>query len=226
MTRLGSFVLIAALLTPLAGCFPLSAVDVGLLVLSMPAGTGSGSVSLKGYTLGPVSSPEFPDLLRQAIPAGEGEVYITGRAQWTGLMKVRQPGFYAWQTVAATTDSALLFLWWHKDEERYKIMLRLPYADIESVTLEGTGRRTEIRLCHGVEEYAVGDQTLDINRLTRLQFMTAGGSWDFEMTESAFEILNEKIIHKEGLGSTPDACEEAEKSDAENIGFGQDGLLD
>ncbi len=56
------------------------------LVLLLFVLTGCGGldlqVSMPDYSLGPVSSDEFPDLLNDAIPASEGQVHVRGKVHW------------------------------------------------------------------------------------------------------------------------------------------------
>ena len=213
------------LLSLLTGCFPFSVMDAGLLILSLPAGAGTGKVDLEGYTIGTVSSDEFPELFQNAIPASEGEVYLFGRAQWTGLKNIKQPGTSYLQTVAAITNADILYLWWYEEDEHYEILMRLPYAGIQSVTLEKFGLGATIKLCHEVEELLIGGQQYSIDQLTRLDFSSPNGFFiDREKTEKAFELLDDKIKPKEGLNHTPNPCEGDPESTIENQGFGEDDL--
>ena len=44
---------------------------------------------MPGYSLGPISSDEFPTLLHDAIPASEGKVHVFGEVTWGGFRDSR-----------------------------------------------------------------------------------------------------------------------------------------
>lgn len=214
------------LLVSLTGCFPLSVMDVGLLLLSMPGGFGTGQTDLTGYTIGPVSSENFPDLLLKAIPGNEGEVNLFGRVQWTGLKNIKQPRFSLLQTVAVFTNTEILSLWWYEEDEQYRILLRLPYSEIQSVSFEKSGFGSTIKLCHEVGELLLEDQKYSIGQATRLNFLNQSGMLeDMIKTEEAFEFLEGKIKPQEGLNNTPEPCEDDQKPTNEIQGFSEDDLL-
>lgn len=226
MPRFRLLCLNVVLLVSLAGCFPLSALDVGLLVLSMPGGVGTGKTNLTGYTIGPVSSENFPDLLLKAIPDSEGEVNLFGRVQWTGLTNIKQSRFSILQTVAAFTNTDILSLWWYEEDEQYRILLRLPYSDIQSVSFEKSGFGATMKLCHNVGELLLEDQKYSIGQSTRLNFLNQNGMLeDAIKTEEAFGFLEDKIKPQEGLNSTPKPCEGDQQPAVEYQGFGEDALL-
>jgi len=226
MPRFRLLSLKVVLLVSLTGCFPLSAVDVGLLVLTLPGGVGTGQTELTGYTIGPVSSEDFPDLLLKAIPAIEGEVKLFGRVQWTGLMNIKQSRFNHLQTVTAFTNTDILSLWWYEEDEQYRILLRLPYSEIQSVSFEKSGFGATIKLCHEVGVLLLDDQKYSIDQATRLNFLNQNGMLeDTIKTEEAFGFLEGKIKPQEGLNNTPKPCEGDQEPTNENQGFSEDDLL-
>lgn len=226
MFRFRLLCLKVVLLASLTGCFPLSAMDITLLVLSVPGGVGSGQTDLTGYTIGPVSSEEFPELLLKAIPASEGEVNLFGRVQWTGLTNIKQSRFSHLQTVAAFTNTDILSLWWYEDDGQYRILLRLPYSEIQSVSFEKSGFGATIKLCHEVGELLLEDQQHSIGQATRLNFLNQNGMLgDTIKTEEAFEFLEGQIKPREGLNNTPEPCEGDQEPTNENQGFSEDDLL-
>jgi len=226
MPRFYLLFLKVALLVSLTGCFPFSAMDVGFLVLSLPAGAGTGETDLTGYTIGPVSSEDFSDLLLNAIPASEGEVNLFGRVQWTGLTHIRQSRSSLLQTVAAFTNTDILSLWWYEEDQQYRILMRLPYSEIQSVSFEQYGFGATIKLCHEVGELLLEDQKYSIGQATRLNFLNQNGMLgDTIKTEAAFEFLEDKIKPQEGLNNTPKPCEGGQEPTIENQGFSEDGLL-
>ena len=222
MTKFYLLITHVILVLSLTGC---GAATVAMLVLSLPLGgiAHERLVEIPGYSLGPVSSDEFPALLHNAIPASAGVVYFTGRAQWTGLENVNQPSNSVVQSVAAITDFQVLFLWWSEQDERYEILIRLPYSEIYSLDLKTPGIGALIRVCHEDKEIMIGDQKLSIDQETNFNFLKSGFTGDAEKTKKAFVFLDKKIITKEVL---PSPCEEELKSDTEHPGFGLDDVIE
>ena len=114
------------------------------LVLLLFVLTGCGGldlqVSMPDYSLGPVSSDEFPDLLNDAIPASEGQVHVHGKVHWGGFRDARPypvTNRYI-SAVAAITDTDILLLKWYEPERRYAIVKRVPYSEILSVSRDSS----------------------------------------------------------------------------------------
>ena len=224
MTKFYFFILNVIFVLFLAGC---GVATVTMLVLSLPGGTApTQQVEFPGYTLGPISSDEFPALLHNAIPASEGDVYFTGRAQWTGLENVNQPSNQLIQSIVAITEFQILFLWWREQDERYEILILLPYSEIYSVDLKTPGFGALIKFCHEDNEILIGDQIISIDHETRFNFLKSGFFGDAEKTKEAFVFLENKIILKEGLEHLPSPCEDVVESDAEDQGFGEDDFTE
>ena len=74
MTKFYFFIINVIFVLFLAGC---GVTSVAMLILSLPGGVAPPQqVELPDYTLGPISSDEFPDLLHDAIATSEGIVHI------------------------------------------------------------------------------------------------------------------------------------------------------
>jgi len=216
------FCLSVLLIGPLAGCFPFSAMDAAFLILSLPVPDETGKVDMSGYSLGPISSDGAQELILSAVPAIEGEVYFTGRAQWTGLENVKQPSGHLIQSIVAITDFQILFIWWRESDERYKILIRLPYSDINSVGLNTGGLGAVIWFCHEDDVVLIGDKVISIDRKTRFNFLKSGIFGDTEKTKEAFLLLDKRVMPKEGLEHLPSPCEDVVVPGTEHHGFGED----
>ena len=205
------------LTTPLAGCAVMSAAEVAVLILSVPGPAETGTVKLSGYSLGPVSSQEVTDLLLEAIPPDEGNVHFTGQIEWTGLSRLKQSFGELYQSMSAITDFNILFLWWSEANERYEVLMRLPFAEIYSIELWTPGFGTNIRFCLEKDEIPVGDEILGIDRRTTFRVMKPGVFTDAEKTEEIFKLLDSKVIKKTESQGQPNPCDAEEAS----TGFGQ-----
>ena len=163
-------------------------------------------IKIPDYSLGPVSSHEFPTLLHNAIPASEGEVHVFGRVEWYGLRDSPFRGFGRhFRGVAAITNTDILLLKWHEPGERYKIVERLPYSEILSVSTSSWGSGGSIHLHLKDKELSLGDQNYGFPRSTYLGFVKPSGFWtDQEKNEAAFVLLQEKIKPQNSDRLTPD----------------------
>ena len=183
-----------------------------LLVLSLTGclGIPSQQVKIPDYSLGPISSDEFPALLHDAIPASEGKVHVFGKVRWSGFRDSRNYPVISrhFHSVAAITDTDILLLNWHDPEKRYRIVKRLRYSEILSVSRVGSA----IYLYSNDEELSLGDKnyvTYDVlygktNLKTILEFTKPSGFFiDQEKSEAAFFILKEKIKLHESPPDTP-----------------------
>ena len=177
---------------------------------------------MSGYSLGPISSDGAQELILSAVPAIEGEVYFNGRAQWTGLENVKQPSGHLIQSIVAITDFQILFIWWRESDERYKILIRLPYSDINSVGLNTGGLGAVIWFCHEDDVVLIGDKVISIDRKTRFNFLKSGIFGDTEKTKEAFLLLDKRVMPKEGLEHLPSPCEDVVVPGTEHHGFGED----
>ena len=178
-----------------------------LLVLSLTGCLGlSLPVSIPGYSLGPISSDEFPVLLHDAIPASEGEVNVFGKVTWGGFRDSRNyPAVSRYfHAAAAITDTDILLLNWYETEKRYKIVKRIRYSEILSISKSGS----LIYLYFNDEELSLGNTNYVIYGKTTfktfLQFDKPSGILvDQEKSEAAFLILKDKIKpHESALLNT------------------------
>ena len=192
------------LLGVLSGC---AILDVSLLILSLPlpGGTPGGTappqqIEISGYTLGPISSDEFPALLHNAIPASEGEVRFFGKAQWIGLQNGER---YISPVVAAITDTDILLLMWHEPENQYTIVTRLPFSEILSISAATYGART-VYLYFDDKEVLLGDQSYKVEGKTSFDFIKPSRGLYREKNEAVFLFLQDKIKLHENSPFTPD----------------------
>lgn len=193
------------LLGVLSGC---AILDVSLLILSsipsLPNAGGAAApqqIEISGYTLGPISSDEFPALLHKAIPASEGEVRFSGKVQWLGLQNGER--YYA-TVVAAITDTDILLLMWHEPENQYTIVTRLPFSEILSISARTYGSRT-VYLYFDDKEVSLGDQSYKVEGKTTFDFIKPSGSRTIrEKNEAVFLFLQDKIKLHESPPLTPD----------------------
>ena len=173
-----------------------------ILALPLPGGTAlPQQIEISGYTLGPISSDEFPDLLHDAIPASEGIVHIYGQVEWSGLQE-RTRYFKA---VAAITNTDILLLKWHEPEKHYKIVTQLPYSEILSVSAMTWGGGRPVYLYFDDKEISLGDQNYKIEGKTTFTFLKASGyRMDRGKNEAVFLFLQDKIKLHESPPLTPD----------------------
>ena len=186
-----------------------------LLLLSL---TGCGlflsaptlwKADIPNYTLGPVSSDEFPALLQDAIPAGEGEVHVFGRVELFGLKNnsgyFNTSRYFYFRAVAAITNTDILLLKWHEPEERYKIVGRLPYSETLSVSISGGSAGGTIYLYFKDKELSLGDQNYEIDQKAGLCFIKPSSIFiDQEKNKAAFALLREKIKLHDSMRFTPE----------------------
>lgn len=207
---------------PLVSCAFISAADVAVLVLSSPVPTPGGTVELPGYSLGPVSSEETTELLLGAIPPDEGIFHFTGRVEWTGLSRLKQSFGEQYQSIIAVSDFNILFLWWSEANERFEVLIRLPFTEIYSIELWTPGFGTSIRLCLKMDEIPISDKVLGIDRKTTLRVWKPGAFMDAEKTEELFILLDSKLKGTTESHDQLDPCEEVPAaSDETQTGLGQ-----
>jgi hypothetical protein len=177
--------------------YPVSAMVLLVQLLAGCLGIPDQPVKMPDYSLGPVSSVEFPDLLNDAIPVNEGEVHVFGKVHWTGFRDNRNypavPRYI--RAVAAITDTDILLLQWYEPEKRYEVVKRLPFTEILYVSKLGSAA---IYLYFADRELSLGGTNYvifgDTPFKTFLQFTKPSGfSVDQEKTEAAFLILKENI---------------------------------
>ncbi len=166
------------LLFTLTGCTPIYTNGGFYIAGVLP------EVPTPNYTIGPVSSPEFPVLLHNAIPSTEGKVHIFGQVEWWLPIRPFTPRFL--RGVAAITDTSILLLKWYEPEARFEVLKRFPYSEIVSVSLKGFGLARYIHVQH--KDLSFGDQHYGSAQETSFNFVR--GIWlDREKTEAAFALL-------------------------------------
>jgi len=178
MTKYYSHTIKALLLLSLTACFNFSPREI----------------KIPDYSLGPFSSDEFPALLNIAIPASEGKVHVFGRVDWS-FPGVIDHYFYG---IVAITNSDILLLKWYEPEERYKIVERLLYSEILSVSTSSRKPGGSIKLRINNKVLSLGDQNYGSHLPTYLSFR------DPEKNEAAFALLRDKIKPQNGASLTPD----------------------
>jgi hypothetical protein len=221
MHQIYRFFLGLLLTASLAGCALISAADMVFLALALPGPVQEGTVELPGYSLGPMSSEARDELLLAAIPPDEGIVQFTGRVDWTGLSRLKQPMDELNQSVGAITDFSILFLWWSKANERYEVLIRLPFTEIHSIELWTPGLGTSIRICLEMDRIPIADDVLGIDRNSTLRVLKSGVFTDAEKTEALFHLLDPRLPGPADLNEQPDLCDEAPAPGEQSpIGFG------
>lgn len=193
---------------PLVGCGLVSVVDVAVLALGAPGVKPEQSVKLSGYSLSPGSEQNATELLLAAVPPEEGSVHFTGRVEWTGLSNMKQSVLSVNQSMSAITDFSFLFLWWSETNERYEVLIRLPFADIYSVELWTPGFATNIRICFEKDEIAFGDEAFAVDRKTTLRVLKSSGFIDEEKTRKAYTLLEKLLVAEQKPEKTQDPCNE------------------
>ena len=180
-----------------------------LIVLSIAGclGIPSQQARIPGYSLGPISSDKFPSLLHDAIPASEGKVHVFGNVSWSGFRDSRNyPAVSRYfHSVAAITDTDILLLKWHEIEKRYKIVKRLRYSEIQSISKGGS----LIYLYFNDEELSLGNKNYVIYGTTTFKtyfefYKPSGFLGDQEKSEAAFFILKDNIKLHESTRPTSD----------------------
>jgi len=163
--------------------------------------TGCGPMPIKmlvpDYSLGPVSSEDFPDLVQSAIPPDKGEVHIFGKANWLGF--VESPGYFHvvspyFSGVAALTDTDIFLLLYNDNEQRYEILTQVPYTGISFDPKHG--RRAGGALCLYIEEpeFSFGEKSYTPYERTYLEFTRPTGiRSDPEKNKLAHLLFEEKV---------------------------------
>lgn len=172
---------------------------VSLFILVSLTGCGPQPIKMKvpGYSIGPVSSEDFPDLIQSAIPANKGEVRIFGKADLMGFSK-NSGGLHFvapyFSGVAALMDTDILLLLYNEDEQRYEILTQLSYTGISFDPKHG--RRAGGPLCLYIEEpeFSIGEKSYTPYEKTLLGFTGPTGFWnDREKNKLAHLLFEEKV---------------------------------
>ena len=118
-------------------------------ILSLPLAVPVGCALLGA---GPVSAPNFPDLVRQAVPPEDGDVLLFGPGRWfpnAGGFKHAYSGRVEAQIagVLVIAENAILVQQWDETRGRLEPLKRFPLASATAVTLAsfGLNRRLVVR---------------------------------------------------------------------------------
>jgi hypothetical protein len=202
---------VALTLLLLVGCVPLPVVGWTPVFLA-----GSTDFDLPDYSLGPVSSDQFPGLVKTAIPADRGEAILFGRVDMAFRADNHVIDFSA---VAVLSETDILLLKWHETEDRYDILARLEYSEIQSVEMTTWGVGRHIWLCLAKTEFVLAGQRHAVQPLVSMVFIKPSGLLqDGDRSETAFALLHEKIDPNEG------ACDSPYERTDRNIGTGSQGF--
>jgi hypothetical protein len=176
----------------LSGCIPLPVVGP----VAVPIWPGTRHFDSPGYTVGPVASEQFPHLLQDAIPPGEGMVQIAGPVE---LFLQQDQRSYLMSAVAALSDSGILLLKWYTSGERYEILGQMPYPEILAASINHVGLGRVISLCMAGGEFSLGGESHTIDPRIGISFIRASGILqDPRKSEAAFALLEERIESVEG----------------------------
>lgn len=151
-----------------------------LLFVGMMAGCAT--------TIGPVSSPEFPELVAKATPKGAGEIRYYGSGSWypniRGFIDIRSGRLaYPITGILVITKTAIFFQQWDKPTQKYEIIKLLPLSQITEVSLDtyGLNRRIVLRK---------KDYSFDTFNFTKAK----GNFVDGTKVEEAFRFLKDQIM--------------------------------
>lgn len=140
--------------------------------------------------IGPISSPEFPQLVARAVPKEDGEVHLLGPGNWypniRGFTDVRSILLYGpfnpIPGVLVLTTSSILLEQWDENSQRFDVIKRMAFSDLAEVSLDsyGANRRLVIRK---------KDLSYD-----SFDFTQADGTFvDTSKVEEAYELLRKRI---------------------------------
>ena len=149
------------------------------------------------YSAGPVSSDDFPILVKDAVPREKGKIHFFGNASWHGFydptrsLYVTDPYFSG---VAALTDTEILLLLWNEDVRQYEIVEQVPYTEIRFLP-EGEWRSTgPLSILTEQTTIAVGGQSYMSRKWTHLGFnLPSGWRIDREKNKQAHLLFEEKV---------------------------------
>ena len=171
---------------------------------------GATDFDLPDYSLGPVSSDQFADLVATAIPAEEGEVLLFGRVEMTFRDGYRTHLFSA---VAVMSETDVLLLKWHEPGNQYRILARLPYSGILEVAINTLGLGAAIHMCLATNEFVLADRSHGIDQMISMTFIEPSGFFqDTERSEAAFAVLQQKIRPADRACEKPAAIEASVES--------------
>lgn len=148
-------------------------------------------------TIGPGSPAEFSSALRAAMPAGDGEIRLSGPGNWyadtnghayyrLGGEREREPRYPA-KGVFAVTDTSLVFALWLDDEGKFETVKRIPFAEVEHVALDRLN-------ASGMIVVRARHRKVDSFKLTN----RTGDLVDIETMHRAVELVRSRLARKPG----------------------------
>jgi len=184
----------------LVGCVPVPVVGWTPVFVGGPT-AGWTDIDQADYSLGPVSSDQFPDLVKNAIPPSEGAAHLVGRVELLLFLDNRS---YILSAVGSLTDTGIVLLRWYEPGEQYRILATLPYSDILSFSRNSLGFGRMINFCLATRVFAWGDQTYEGGQRPSMSFVEPSGIYqDVEKTDAALNLLQEMIKPVDGACDSP-----------------------
>jgi hypothetical protein len=105
--------------------------------------------------IGPIHSPDFPQMVAKAVSSTDGEIHFYGPGNWypnTRGFAGERSSAIARPTapipgVLVVTNTTVLFQQWDEETKAFDIVKRLPFTELTSVSLDsfGLGRRMSLR---------------------------------------------------------------------------------
>lgn len=152
-------------------------------------------MDVPNYSIGPVSSPNFQDLVLNSVPEDMGEVHVFGKANWIGFRKGSGPLVMSqayFKGVAVLTDTDILLLLWSEVEQRYQVLKQIAYSNIR---YRPSTERSSLRLYLMDSEFSFGEINYrPLAGQTYLEFTNPNGiSTNRENLKSAHALFQEKV---------------------------------
>ena len=149
------------------------------------------------YSAGPVSSHDFPILVKDAVPREKGKIHVFGNASWHGFYDPTRSLHFTdpyFSGVAALTDTEILLLLWNEDLRRYEIVEQVPYTEIRFLPEGEWGSTGPLTILTEQTTIAVGGQSYMSRKWTYLGFnLPSGWRIDREKNKQAHLLFEEKV---------------------------------
>jgi hypothetical protein len=178
----------------MAYVFVLSVNLVFLITLTGCLGPLPVKMDVPNYSVGPVSSPNFQDMVLNSIPEDMGEVRVFGKASWLGFRKDDGPLMFVnpyFKGVAVLTDTDILLLLWSEVEQRYQILKQVAYSNIRYRPSTGRG---SLHLHLMESEFSFGEIDYRPAGTTYLSFTNNKGAFTVrENHKRAHALFQEKV---------------------------------
>jgi hypothetical protein len=140
-------------------------------------------------SIGPVKSDAAQNNVASMVPAGDGAVELWSAGVWMpdqrgvpGFAEFMAGGMNVKNGVLVMTAASLLFAQWDKNDMAYHVMLRLPYTEIQEVTMQKLGRNRFI---------IVSDKNFRTHSIQATG--SKGAAVDQKKTEEVMTLLSGKI---------------------------------